>query len=165
MLKVSEKEYFAGNQHHQEPIILTGSGPVLLNHSHSPMNCTANAFWIEISFLGAKNFPQSVTSVESLLQANSGDRSDFPQFGKSLQFHYTISFASTGAPQLVNYFYPNNSQCKFVRQKARFYISSRLLFEDVEPNYSSVWLKESQFTNWYLRRPSSDLHAVWWWCL
>ena len=78
MLKVSEKEYFAGNQHHQEPIILTGSGPVLLNHSHSPMNCTANAFWIEISFLGAKNFPQSVTSVESVLQAVSVDRSDFP---------------------------------------------------------------------------------------
>ena len=66
------------NQHHKEPIMLTGSGLILLNHSHSPMNCTANAFWIEISFLGAKNFPQSVTSVETLLQAVSGDRSDFP---------------------------------------------------------------------------------------
>ena len=63
MLKVSEKEYFAGNQHHQEPIILTGSGPVLLNHSHSPMNCTANAF----HFWAPRTFTQSVTSVESFV--------------------------------------------------------------------------------------------------
>ena len=63
MVKVSEKEYFAGNQHHQEPIMLTGSGPVLLNHSHSPMNCTANAF----HFWAPRTFTQSVTSVESFV--------------------------------------------------------------------------------------------------